>query len=93
MIADVPGDNDEDEDDGRDRLRTRAFSPSAELGWSFVIAALERVTPWAVMALRLGTLALLQECTRAMAQEHAPRALVVRAKELVAALDRMSWDA
>lgn len=70
---------------------TVQLSPSDVISWPHVIAALERMAPWAVLALRLGTLALLQECTRAMAQQSATAAQVVRARELVEALARMPW--
>jgi len=71
---------------------TREMSPDQVLGWPYVIAALERIGSWSVLALRLGTLALLQECTRAMAQKDAKPDLVRRARELVDALALMPWE-
>ncbi len=68
------------------------FSADAAIGWPYAIAALERLNSWAVLALRLGTLALLQECTRAMGQSRARRSLVARAKELVQALELLPWE-
>lgn len=62
------------------------------MGWQYAVAALERINTWSVMALRLGILALLQECTRAMAQPNAPAKLVTRARELIDALGKMPWD-
>jgi hypothetical protein len=74
------------------KQHTRMFSPDPAIGWPFAVAALERLNPWAVLALRLGTLALLQECARAMAQSRARRSLLVRAKELVQVLEVLPWE-
>jgi hypothetical protein len=60
--------------------------------WPIAIATLEQLGSWAVLALRLGTLALLQECTRAMAQPDAPVALVGEAQSLIDALRHMPWE-
>ena len=74
----------DDDDDPKIRL-TKVLHQDG--GWPIAVAALERVNTWAVLAVRLGALALLQECTRAMAQPSAPKRLVVRAREIVDALD------
>lgn len=73
------------EDDPGERM-TRDLSRSKVVGWSFAVAVLERTAPWAVTALRLGMLSLLQEATRAMAQPNANIAWLGRAAEIVAAL-------
>lgn len=57
------------------------------------MATLERLSGWAIQALRLGTLLLLQQCIRTMAQPGGDkRALLARAKELLAALDHLPWN-
>lgn len=82
-----------DEDDSPHTRVTRHMVIDPVVGWPYAVAALERLNVWTVMALRLGTLALLQECVAAMALRGARKELVVRARELVDALDRMPWDA
>lgn len=79
-------------DDDAHGRNTRHFAPDAGVGWPYAIASLERLNTWAVMALRLGILALLQECVRAMAQPTAKRTLITRAQELLQALERLPWD-
>jgi hypothetical protein len=76
---------------------TRAFDPrelaaAGDPSWPLALAALERIGSWANYALRLGTLALLQECVRAMAEQRASPQLIDRAQELLDALRHMSWD-
>jgi hypothetical protein len=61
--------------------------------WSLTNAVLERHGEWATLAFRLGILALLQECVRAMAEPNARVGLVMTARELVDALAHLSWDA
>lgn len=78
-------------DDDEHGRHTRHFVPDAVVGWTFAVAALERLSPWAVFALRLGTLALLQECVHAMARTAAKKDLVARARELVAVLEQLPW--
>lgn len=60
--------------------------------WALVFAMLEKLGTWPSLAMRLGTLALLQECTRAMAQPDAPASLVSDAQTLLDALRRMPWE-
>ena len=84
-------------DDGKPREErpTTVLDPrelTAGVSWPLAVATLERLNNWAVLALRLGTLALLQECTRAMSQPNASPQLVVRARELVEALAHMPWE-
>lgn len=79
-------------DDDAHGRHTRHFAPDAMVGWPFAIAALERLRPWAVFALRIGILALLQETVRAMASRRAKRELVAKLKEFVEALERLPWD-
>lgn len=71
---------------------TRHFTPDAIVGWQFAIATLERLNKWSVYALRLGTLALLQECVRHLTPRKAKREILERAKEIIAALENMPWD-
>ena len=79
----------------RPRPRVRPFgSIPADLkpSWPIVVASLEQLSDWAVLALRLGTLALIQECVRELAQRDARAASIVRLRELVEALARMPVD-
>lgn len=61
--------------------------------WAIAVASLEQLSDWAALALRLGTLALIQECVRELAQREARRDLVARLRELVEALAHMPFDA
>jgi hypothetical protein len=70
------------------RLDPRDLKPS----WPIVIAYLEQLADWAALALRLGTLALIQECVRDLAQREAKREQVARLRELVDALAHMPFD-
>lgn len=56
------------------------------------MASLERINTWATLALRLGTLALINECVREMALPGARADLVVKMRELVEALAHMPWE-
>lgn len=67
------------------RLDPAGLKPS----WPIVVASLEQLAPWAVLALRLGTLALIQECVRELAQREARAEVVAHLRELVDALARM----
>ena len=69
-------------------LDPRALTSS----WPIVLAMMEQLAPWTVLALRLGTLALVQECVRAMTAPNAPGHLVVELESLVDALRYMPWD-
>ena len=77
----------------REEKATTGLDPrEIAVSWALAVATLERINGWAVLALRLGTLALLQECVHAMAQPHAKPELVQRAKELVDALGQLPWS-
>jgi hypothetical protein len=71
------------------RLDSRDFRPS----WPTAIASLEQLSGWAVLALRLGTLALIQQCVRELAQENARADLIVRLRALTDALAHMPLEA
>jgi len=79
------------------RLQTR---PTVRLdpadlrpSWPVVIAYLEQISDWSVLALRLGTLALIQSCVRELAQPNARADLVVRLRALTEALAHMPLEA
>ena len=86
-----------DDDDYKRLLRepvTDKIDPAdVKPSWALAIAMLREVSPWAVMALRLGTLALVQECTRSMAQTTATFKHVGHLRELTDALARMPFEA
>jgi hypothetical protein len=67
------------------RLDAADLKPS----WPIVIASMEQLTSWSVLALRLGTLALIQECVRELAQRDAKPEAIVRLRDLVEALAHM----
>ena len=71
------------------RLDSRDLRPS----WATTIASLEQLSGWAVLALRLGTLALIQQCVRELAQEHARADVIVRLRALTEALAHMPLEA
>jgi hypothetical protein len=70
------------------RLDAKDLKPS----WPIVIASLEQLADWAVFALRLGTLALIQECVRELAERNARAETVARLRELVEALAHMPYE-
>jgi hypothetical protein len=70
------------------RLDPRDLKPS----WPIAVASLEQLTDWAVFALRLGTLALIQECVRELAQRDAKPETVERLRQLVEAIAHMPFD-
>jgi hypothetical protein len=69
-------------------LDPRDIRPS----WPMAIASLERLSGWAVLALRLGTLALIQQCVRELAQRDARADLVVDLRALTEALAHMPLE-
>ena len=71
------------------RLDSRDFRPS----WPTAIASLEQLSGWAVYALRLGTLALIQQCVRELAESDARADVVVRLRDLTDALAHMPLEA
>jgi hypothetical protein len=70
------------------RLDPSDLKPS----WPVAVASLEQLSSWAVFALRLGTLALIQECVRELSQRDARGEVVDRLRELVEALAHMPFD-
>ncbi len=78
--------------DDHDRKTVRLDPSGLRPTWPIVIASLEQITNWAAFALRLGTLALIQECVRELALPGARAELVVRLRELVEALAHMSFE-
>lgn len=71
------------------RLDSRDIRPS----WPTAIALLEQLAGWAVLALRLGTLALIQQCVRELAEEDAHADVIVRLRALTEALAHMPLEA
>lgn len=71
------------------RLDSRDIRPS----WPMAIATLEQLSGWAVLALRLGTLALIQQCVRELAEEDARADVIVRLRALTEALAHMPLEA
>jgi len=86
----VPDDDKRPPSDERPTVRVDAsdIGPS----WPLIMAMLERLGPWAPLALRLGTIALLQATLREMSTTDASAQLVVTARELVEAMAHMPWD-
>jgi hypothetical protein len=80
--------------DARDAKETVRLDPrDLQPSWPIVLASLEQLSDWAGLALRLGTLALIQECVRELAQRGARRETVARLRALVDALAHMPFDA
>lgn len=63
-----------------------------KISWPILIASLEQLTDWAILAMRLGTLALVQECVHKLAERDAKAEHVVRLRELVEALAHMPFE-
>jgi hypothetical protein len=86
----------EDEPKDRRRIETRPtvrLDPSdMKPSWPIIVASLEQISDWATLALRLGTLALIQECVRELAQRDAHADLIVRLRALVEALAHLPFD-
>jgi hypothetical protein len=70
------------------RLDSRDFRAS----WPTAIASLEQLSGWAVLALRLGTLALIQQCVRELAEQDARADVIVRLRALTDALAHMPLE-
>jgi hypothetical protein len=86
--------NDDSRDPRKDHRATVRLDPAdLKPSWPIVIASLEQLAGWSVLALRLGTLALIQECVRELAQRDAKAETVVRLRELVEALAHMPYEA
>lgn len=69
-------------------LNVRDVRPS----WPTTIALLEQLSGWAVLALRLGTLALIQQCVRELSEPDARADLVVTIRALTDALAHMPLE-
>lgn len=85
-----------DDDRRRPPIETR---PTVKLdptdlkpSWPIIVASLEQLADWSVLALRLGTLALIQECVRELAQRDAKAEVVERLRQLVEALAHMPFE-
>ena len=70
------------------RLDPTNLKPS----WPVTIAMLEQLSEWATLAIRLGTLALIQECVQRLARRDAKADLVKRLRELVEAVEQMPFE-
>jgi hypothetical protein len=82
-----------DQNNPRDPRATVRLDPTMlKPTWPIVIASLEQLADWSVLALRLGTLALIQECVRELAQRDARKEVVVRLQSLVEALAQMPYE-
>ena len=78
----------------REQFQTVRFdSRDFRASWPTAIASLEQISDWAVLALRLGTLALIQQCVRELAEENARADLIVRLRVLTDALAHMPLEA
>jgi hypothetical protein len=71
------------------RLDPSDLKPS----WPIIIASLEQLAPWGALALRLGTLALMQAIVRELAEPNAKADLVDRLRTLTEALAHMPLEA
>ncbi len=78
----------------REDKPTVALDPRTITGptWPIVLATLEQLGSWTVLAIKLGMLALLQNKVREMAQENAPASLINEAQTLLDALRHMPWE-
>lgn len=82
-----------DSNDPKDPRATVRLDPTMlKPSWPIVIATLEQLAEWSVLALRLGTLALIQECVRELEQRDARKEVVVRLQALVDALAHMPYE-
>jgi len=88
-VAPVSDSNDPKDPRATVRLDPAMLKPT----WPIVIASLEQLAEWSVLALRLGTLALINECVRELAQREARKEVVVRLQALVEALAHMPYEA
>lgn len=81
-------------DDRKDDRPTVRLDPNdLKPSWPIAIATLEQLADWAVLALRLGILALIQECVRELAQRDARADTIDRLRTLVDALAHMPFEA
>lgn len=73
---------------------TQALDPRTITGpsWPVVLATLEQLGSWTVYAMRLGTLALLQDVVKRMTAVDAPASLIEEAQTLLDALRHLGWE-
>ena len=77
----------------RAQIQTVRFdSRDFQVSWPMAIATLEQLSSWTVFALRLGTLALIQQCVRELSEPDAPADLIARLRVLTDALARMPLE-
>ncbi len=86
------GDKDKSKEPVDARPTVRLNQSDVKPSWSIVVASLEQLADWSVLALRLGTLALIQECVRELAQREARAETVARLRALVEALAHMPFE-
>ena len=78
----------------RTDVQTSPIDPrDIRASWPIVIAYLEQMSGWAVLALRLGTLALIQDCVKELAKPDADPDIVAGLRRLVDALAHMPMEA
>lgn len=80
-------------DDRKDERPTVRLDPNdLRPSWPIVVASLEQLADWSVLALRLGILALIQECVRELAQRDAKADVIERLRALIDALAHMPFE-
>jgi len=78
----------------RSQIRTARLDPrELKPSWPIAIASLEQLSSWAVLALRLGTLSLIQQCVKELSEREADPDLIVGLRDLVDALAHMPLEA
>lgn len=92
-MPDTPAPAESTESHARAHIKTVQLDPrDLRPSWPTTIAALEQLASWGGLALRLGTLALIQQCVRELAEPNAHPALVVRMRMLTDALAHMPLE-
>jgi hypothetical protein len=96
--------DDDDHDDPRTMVRFKAISPTdfrptvqldpdnLKPSWPIVNASLEQLNACGPLALRLGILALIQDCVRDLALADSDGSAVARLRELVEMLAHMRFE-
>jgi hypothetical protein len=75
-----------------DQRKTEKIDPNdVRVSWPLTIASLDQIGDWTVFALRLGTLALIQEQIWHMVEREASPEHIAKMRELVEALAHMPW--
>jgi len=78
----------------RTEVQTSPIDPrEIKASWPIIIAYLEQMSAWGVLALRLGTLALIQDCVKELAKPDADPDIVAGLRKLVDALAHMPMEA